>query len=193
VSRGGSLLEVLARLIERTYDFRAGLGDLGRFVVGDEGYRRLAAGRIVLRKSGGSGPEGAAVLIRREGDRWAAAIYYPDELVARLERYDPRRGLRESNVDAFAVFVEELDHLLTLADRARPGKPPLTLLELEWHAEVTKYLACAHFLAHTVGRATLGPSERQWLRYRLFDCGEFVSGCATASSTAESSWRRSPP
>jgi hypothetical protein len=173
VAAGRSLLESLAGLIERTYAFRAGLGDLGRFIVGDAGYRRLAATREVRRVVERTGA-GARLLVRPEGEGWAATIYYPDSLISCLERHDPRRSLGEANLDAFAVFTEELDHLLTLADRARPGRPPLTLLEMEWHAEVTKYLTCAHFLARIRRRSRLGPAERQWLRYRLFESAEFV-------------------
>jgi hypothetical protein len=170
---GPALLEVLAGLIQRTYGFHAGLGDLGRFVVGDLGYRRLRSRGPVVR-TGRSLEEGARLLLRSEGAHWAAAIYYPDALIEQLERHDPRQELGDHNVDAFAVFVEELDHLLTLADRARPGRPALTLLELEWHAEVTKYLSCAHFLARTRGLRRLGPAQRLWLRFRLFERAEYA-------------------
>lgn len=168
-----ALLEDLAGLIQRTYSFQAGLGDLGRFVVGDVGYRYLRSKGPVVR-TGRASTEGARLLLRSVGDRWAAAIYYPDALIERLEQHDPRRELGDHNVDAFAIFVEELDHLLTLADRARPDFPSLTLLELEWHAEVTKYLACAHFLARTRGQSRLGPAQRLWLRFQLFERAEYA-------------------
>lgn len=171
MARGSSLLEILAGLIERTYAFHAPLGELGRFVVGDEGYERLLSGRELLRSVAPSSA-GARLLLRPSGRCWALALYYPDRLIARLERHDPRRGIGPQNLAPFATFIEELDHLLTVADRARPGRPPVSLLELEWHAEVTKYMACAHFLARTLGRERLGSGPRRWLRYHLFERGE---------------------
>jgi hypothetical protein len=182
--RGASLLELLAGLIERTYSFRAPLGELGRFVVGDEGYERLVAGRLLVREVAPSA-SGARLLLRPEGARWALALYYPDSLIARLEEHDPRRGIGPQNLAAFAVFVEELDHLLTVADRSRPGRPPVSLLELEWHAEVTKYLASAHFLARTLGRERLGEGPRCWLRYHLFERG----ACAEADPALRRRYR----
>ena len=46
-----SLLELLQGVIERTYDLQTGVRDIGRYVIGDEGYRRIygadhAAGRV---------------------------------------------------------------------------------------------------------------------------------------------------
>ena len=116
-----SLLGDLAGLIERTYAFRSGIHDPAVFVVGDEGYRRLVSSRPVARSVDAAG-DGARVLVRPVGKGWAVAVYYPDALIDRLERRDPRRGLGDRNIDDFAVFVEELDHLLTLADRARDGR-----------------------------------------------------------------------
>ena len=40
---GPSLLERIQGLLERTYDIRAPVSDIGRFVIGDRGYRRLYA------------------------------------------------------------------------------------------------------------------------------------------------------
>jgi hypothetical protein len=71
----------------------------------------------------------------------------------------------DANVDAFAVLVEELDHLLCIAERASESRP-LSLFELELHANVSKYLVIARFLAGR-GRA-LDARRRAWLEYRLF-------------------------
>jgi hypothetical protein len=173
MARRDTLLDSLSGLIERTYAFHSGIRDPGAFVVGDEGYRRLLAGRHVVLSADAAACR-ARVLLRPVGERWAVALYYPDALIERLERNDPRRGLGDRNVDDFATFVEELDHLLTLADRARPDRPPLTLLELEWHGEVTKYLCTAHFLARGLGLRDLTPSDRVWLRFHLFEKTDFV-------------------
>jgi hypothetical protein len=86
-------------------------------------------------------------------------------LIRRLESEPPERGIRDSNVDAFATFVEELDHLLVLAERASQSRP-LTLFELELHANVSKHLVLSRFLARSLRK--LGAGERAWLRRHLF-------------------------
>jgi hypothetical protein len=88
------------------------------------------------------------------------------------------QGLGDANVDAFAIFVEELDHFLVIAERARHARP-VSLLELELHAGVTKYLLCALFLSRRADvqgepggpRRTdrrLADEDRLWLRWHLF-------------------------
>ncbi len=169
------LVDALALLLERTYDTGVSLVPVGRFVVGDEGYRRLVAGRRVRQKVAHTGA-GARLLLRPLGDAgpWAAALYLPDGLVEHLEREDPRRVLHAGNVDAFATLVEEVDHLVTFADRAIHGGPEVTLLELEWHAGVSKYLVLAHFLGRLAGGRPLAPGERRFLLWHLFHKGDWA-------------------
>ena len=59
-----SLLESLQGLIERTYDIDRTIADIGRFVIGDCGYRLLVARREVVRRVGAA-TGGPAVLLRR--------------------------------------------------------------------------------------------------------------------------------
>jgi hypothetical protein len=151
-------------LLERTYGMRTGL-DAARFVIGDLGYRTF----YVEVRSGG--PEkGARTLVRETDEGVRAAIYYPDGMIAALEAHPPDRGLGEANVDAFAALVEELDHLLCIAEAAARGRP-VSLLELELHADVSKALVLARFLGQ--GRPLDG-ARRTWLRYHLFHKGEWV-------------------
>ena len=225
-----SLLHVLQDLLERTYRIDSGVGEISRFVIGDEGYRLLygrtgaavrrtadamaagtaswgspAGARLLVREGvgpiaagtargfaeagarflvrGGVGPiaagtastgsaAGARVLVRDGSGSVAACIYYPDALIAHLERFPPGQGIGDENIDAFAAFVEELDHFLVLAERVRLGRP-VSLLELELHANVTKYLVCALFLARAAGRGdrsgSLDASARAWLLWHLFE------------------------
>ena len=110
------------------------------------------------------------MLVRQLDADVMACIYYPDRLIRRLESHPPQRGLDESNVDAFSIFVEEIDHLLLLAERSLLDRP-LTLFEMELHANVSKYLVLSRFL---VGRMpTLEPLRRIWLRHHLFEKGRF--------------------
>jgi len=170
LSRGTSLLEQLRGLIERTYGFESGLADLGRFVVGNAGYRRFYAGREAHTRVDSATAQ-ARTLVREVPGALRACIYYPDELIEALERQPPQQGLFDGNVDAFSTLVEELDHLLLLAWRKRQGRP-VSLFELELQADVTKHLVLTYYLA--AGRPHLEPRERAWLRHHLFDKGCFV-------------------
>lgn len=165
-----SLLERVQGLLTRTYGLRAPLEPIGRYVIGDAGLALLYGGGEgrVVRSAEGSG---AKLLLREDAGAMRACLYLPDALVARLERHSPERGLHDDNVDAFAVFVEEVDHLLVAAERAETGRE-VSLLELELHAEVSKYLVLARYLAGS--RARMGAEARVWLRHRLFEGRTFV-------------------
>jgi len=119
-------------------------------------------------------PAGARTLVREEGGALRLSLYYPDTLIEHLEAHHPLRGLDEENVDAFAVFVEELDHLLHLAHRMRTGQE-MTLLELEWQANVTKVLVTRHLLARRIAPRPLGEAEERWVRFHLFEKLEFAA------------------
>ena len=171
------LVEVLKSLIERTYGIPPLIGDLAPFIVGDEGFRSLYAG-----VAGEGDRTGARILVRESSGSLRAAFYCPDSLVRHLERFNPLRGLGDVNVREFGVLVEEIDHLVTLASRASEGRA-VTLLELEHHANVTKYLAVMHFLGRQTGRRRVAEPLRQWARHHLF---ERLSG---ADSAAERRYR----
>lgn len=161
-----SLLELVQGLLERTYRMRTGVEDLARFVIGDSGYRVLygdpQAGAFAAAADG----SGARTLVRETSQGVRACVYYPDGLIRTLERYPPQRGLGDENVDSFADLVEELDHLLVVAERSREGRET-TLFELELHANVSKHLVLSRFLAGRHRR--LAESRRRWLRHHLFE------------------------
>jgi len=173
-----NLLHSLQALLERTYRMDTGIVDVSAFVIGDEGYRVLygsgdgaASPAADVVGASGSAGAGARVLVREEAGSVAARIYYPDVLIRNLEECPPARGLTDANIDAFATFVEELDHFLLLAERVRLARQ-VSLLELEMHANVTKYLVCALFLAGSRGRgkkAPLADEDRVWLLWHLFE------------------------
>lgn len=160
-----TLLAAVHGLLTRTYALTARLDAIERYVIGDAGLARLYDGRPGTAVGSATG-EGARLLLREEGGALRATVYFPDALIAHLEERPPQRGLDDRNVDAFAVFVEEIDHLLVAAERADAGRG-VSLLELELHANVSKYLVLARFLA---GRAKrLGPARRAWLMHQLFE------------------------
>jgi hypothetical protein len=158
------LLDLVRGLIERTYGMRPGLGDLAPFIIGDGGWSRLYAERRAESAGSASG-DGARILLRQTPEGLAACVYFPDSMIRRLEAEPPQRGLSERNLAACATFVEEIDHLLLVAERFHHGRP-VSLFELELHANVTKHLVLSRLLAGP--RARLTAAERLWLRRRLY-------------------------
>ena len=163
------LLVTLKSIIERSYGMPGVIDDLAPFIIGDAGYR--------MRYGGGTGDRSplprARLLLREGGHRVRASLYYPDTLVRHLERFNPMDGIDDANIEAFAVLVEELDHLLTVASRAAESRP-ITLLELEHHANVTKCLMVIHFLARQTGRGRVAEPLRNWARHHLL--GRYAPG-----------------
>ena len=165
-----SLLRDIHGLIERTYATASGIADLGPFIIGDEGFRRLSDRHHVVRgpEGGPAALAGAALLVRPEPSGTAISVYFPDALIRRLESRPPHHVLDEANVDDFAEFIEEVDHFVVLAHALGAGRE-VTLLELELRANVTKALVIGHFLARHARRAALQEGERLWLRHHLFE------------------------
>lgn len=160
-----SLLRTVQGLLTRTYALSAPLDAIERYVIGDAGLAALYDGQAPKEARSASG-EGARLLLREADGTLRACVYFPDALIAQLERQPPQRGLHEENVDAFGVFVEEIDHLLVAAERADAGRG-VSLLELELHASVSKYLVLGRYLAGSSKQ--LGESRRAWLRHHLFE------------------------
>jgi hypothetical protein len=164
------LIVALKSIIERSYGMPRVIPDLAPFLIGDEGYSAL----YVADTDRGTGAAtdavtvAARVLVRQAGSSLRVALYYPDALVRHLERFNPQWGLGDVNIDAFSVLVEELDHLLTLSARAAEGRP-ISLLELEHHANVTKYLVVLHFLGRQTGRGRLPEDLKLWARHHVFE------------------------
>jgi hypothetical protein len=165
-----SLLDLVRGLLERTYGMQPPLGDLGHYVVGDLGYRQFYSGGEVVRVVESPDGHGARTLVRETNHGMRLAVYFPDAMIEWLERHSPLAGLDESNVQAFATLVEELDHLLVIAERFRIGRP-VTLFELELHANVSKYLVLSRFLAGS--SPVLTEHKRLWLLHHLFDSVRF--------------------
>jgi hypothetical protein len=161
-----SLLESVRGLIERTYRIHSGLTEIGSFVIGDQGFRRLYRSSRDGHDIGSADGQGARTLVRETDRGVVACIYFPDAMIRQLEAYPPQRGVREENQAAFSTFVEEIDHLLVLAERSLRARA-VSLFELELHANVSKYLVLARFLAGCSQH--LRADRRLWLRRRLFD------------------------
>jgi hypothetical protein len=180
-----SLLEQIKGLIERTYVLSTGIDHIGDFVIGDAGWKALYTNAEVTAQVAAPYAEPAAVheaelasttartLVRQDGEQVRLSLYYPDALIDHLEAHPPLRSLDENNVDAFATFVEELDHLLHIAHRARLARV-LTLLELEWQANVTKFQVIRHLLARRLAPRPAGREVEHWTRFHLFEKFEYA-------------------
>ncbi len=165
---GRSLLEQIQGLLERTYEIPPGLVDAGRFVIGDIGYVHLYGDSEIVESVEvveNPGSLRAKTLLQHAAGMLRASIYFPDTMIRTLENHPPRSGLNEENVGPFAVLVEELDHLLVMAQRAAEGRVA-TLFELELHANVSKHLVLSRFLSRNGRRPR--PARVVWLRDRLF-------------------------
>ena len=163
----GPLLVHLQRLIESSYDWKTGIEDVGPFVIGDIGYRHLYGDKEILEDPMEDSP-GPRTLISYHEGRTRLGIYYPDHLVDFLEQQNPLDEVNEENVAPFSVVIEELDHFLMIAWCIRIGRA-VRLVELEFHANITKYLVLAHFIGRLTRRPRLTPTERRWLRIQLFE------------------------
>jgi len=166
-----SLIETVQGLLERTYAMERHVEPIERFVIGDRGFRLLYGTRIESKVVASADGQGARTLVRETDDGVRACIYFPDAMIRSLEHSPPQRGLGDRNVDAFAVLVEEIDHLLCIAERVHQGRR-ISMFELELHANVSKFLVLSRFLA--AGRPRLGPRRRLWLDYHLFRKSGFV-------------------
>ncbi len=165
-----SLLGQCQRLLENTYGTPVGV-NLEDFVVGADRFRALRA-RAAGRDEEEYG-EGGRFFYYVSGGDLRMAIFYSPELIERLERHDPRRGLGDANVLEFVIFLEELSHALhtSLAfreDRRRPLRRTFPA-ELEIQAKVDVFLTLVFFLQRLEGPGALSQAARGWILQNLFD------------------------
>lgn len=165
-----TLLGQCQRLLENTYGTRSGV-NFEDFVVGADRCRHLSA-RVSGRHQSEYGDGGRFFYYLSGGDL-RMAIFYTDELIARLEAHDPRRGLGEANVLQFVVFLEEISHALhtslTFHENRRRLMQPSFLAELEVQAKIDVFLALVFFLQRLEGSERLSPATRRWIEANLFD------------------------
>ncbi|HIE27411.1 TPA: hypothetical protein EYP66_09010 [Candidatus Poribacteria bacterium] len=171
-----SLLEELQRKIEKTYAMDTGIEDVGKFIIGDRTYRRLYGDERII-TSINSLDTNARILIRQHTEPLRVSLYYPNWMIEKLERYDPRFGVYDVNIDEVAVFVEELDHLLLIGQSYKHRKP-FSLLGLELHANITKYLVLSYFIANQMSPPRLNSVFRDLLKRHLFEENQYVGKSA---------------
>lgn len=85
------------------------------------------------------------VYFREDGDDIDISVILSDKIIESLEQLDPHEVLNNSNLNAFCVVVEEISHFHLILSRKAQGMP-LTMVELEWQAEIDKLLFSAVLL-----------------------------------------------
>ncbi|RMF65615.1 MAG: hypothetical protein D6743_07735, partial [Calditrichaeota bacterium] len=100
-----SLLAQIQALTERTHRFALGV-NFEEYLIGYRRFRHLSR----YARYSDALSEVARVFFRVVRGRLYVALYFHRELIELLERYDPRRGLSEKNIQPFIVFVEEINH-----------------------------------------------------------------------------------
>ncbi len=168
-----SLLRELQSLTERTYRLTSGI-NLEEFVIGRRRFAdlssRSAADALEL-------SEAARVFFRRSGEALYLAMYFSEEVISHLERNDPRRGLNERNIEAFMVFIEEINHgvhgvVKFLRGETAVGEE-IFVRDLELMAKIDAYQTLKFFLAYFNPSRRLENFDRMWIRYHLFERSRF--------------------
>jgi len=134
-----------------------------RFVIDDAARGELAKCGTIQARPGAR----EEVYVLDEGSGLALAVYIDAASRGALERVgeDGTLRLEAASFADFCVALEAVSHFLLLAHRAA-GDRPVTQLELEWQAEVDKYLA-ARLLHWRVDHGPLPETVRQALFERF--------------------------
>jgi len=164
-----SLLKELQTITERTYRLYSGI-NLEEFVIGRRRFAdlssRCAAETVELSQA-------ARVFFRRSGEALYLAMYFSDEVISRLERNDPRRGVNEGNIEAFMVFIEEINHCVHGVVKFLRGETAVGeevfARDLELMAKIDAYQTLKFFLAYFNRSRRLENFDRMWIRHHLFE------------------------
>ncbi len=168
-----TLLRELQQLLERTYEESTGV-NLEEFVIGTRRFRDLSA---MAQPGVQELSQAARFFMRKAQDRLLLAIYYSDWLIDALEQNDPRRGITETNVYPFLVFIEELNHAVHAALKFIEGHRDISdeafLRDLELQGKIDTYLVLTFFVAYFNRSRRLEGFDRLWLRHHLFERESF--------------------
>lgn len=119
-----------------------------------------ATDHLIYSKCSESPSKRGEVLIAYENGEAFIGINFREDIVEALEFSDPLNQLNNANIDAFCVVVEEISHAHLIANRASTDLQ-VSMLELEWQAEIDKLLVCGLILDHQYGRANVVPLARK--------------------------------
>ncbi len=167
-----SLFAQIQRLTEKTHRIAVGV-NFEEYLIGYRRFRHLSRHA----RFSDALSEVARVFFRVVQGKLYLAIYFHRELIRLLERHDPRRGLSEKNIQAFIVFVEEINHAVHGARKFLEGHKNIAeesfLRDLEILAKVDTYLLLKYFVAAFNDSKQLEKLDRLWLRHHVFEKQDF--------------------
>src|SRR5260370_32785990 len=123
-----ALLRALQGGLEALYRIETEL-DVRDFLLDEAGRGALELGRLAREQ----------LVIKQGEQHLELALFVAEEVLANLERRDPRRQLDNDNFADFLLAVEGVSHFVYVAHRARVDRP-VSAAELELQAEVDKYM-----------------------------------------------------
>lgn len=128
------MLREVQRGLERLYRVQTDL-EVDDFLVGSE-----------LRASAGVARHPREqLLLSEDEDGLSVGLFVDDQVLSNVERFDPRRELKDRNLEDFLLVVEGVSHFVYVIWRAQ-REQQVSALELELQAEVDKYVTCLlHF------------------------------------------------
>jgi hypothetical protein len=137
--------------------------DVRDYLITDPRLARFLAGESVLASSGES------LLVSEDEDGLALSLYLEQEILHRLESFDPAKRLHEAQLDDLCKVIEGVSHFNYVVWRAQKDRS-MTLLELELQAEVDKYVSTMQMaLEHGDHDMMHGLHRRLFDNYRLRD------------------------
>jgi len=184
-----SLLKELQQLTERTYRQSSGI-NLEEFIIGTGRFHDL---QKVSPKETLELSDGARLFFRILEGKLYLAIYFSKTIISRLEKYDPRKGLHEKNIYPFMVFIEEINHGIHTALKYLAGEKEIEteefIRDLELLAKIDTYQTLKFFLAYFNASKKLEKFDKLWLRYHLFERGDFTYESGRLSTRySETNW-----
>lgn len=161
------LLNNIKRIIENCYKIDSGIDDVNRFLVKEDTYKRLED-QIITKVDYN---DDARVFLVEDGEDIKLGLYFSEDFKKRFEENNPRvKGISDSNLNLFSILVEEVDHFVMLAYSAHNEKP-VSLLELELQANITKYLVLRALVALQQNTfPKIRPHAVQSLKELVFEC-----------------------
>jgi hypothetical protein len=155
-----SLLQSIEQRLLSFYGTSIGLY-ASDFVIDDDKLNQISEAHIL------PAPQRAQLLFTHCDQQMDIAIYVSDYLKEELISTSPLTQLTHHNLDAFCVLIEEISHFHLLTQKATE-QIPVSQLELEWQAEMDKFLICSGLLFEQTADPHYLPLAR-----KLFDHARF--------------------
>ena len=104
-----------------------------------------------------------------EQEDFFIGIHFPEKILNNMVDTNPLESLREENLNAFMIFIEELSHFHLILNRLA-DKRVVSRVELEWQGEVDKLLLAALLL-----NRQYGDNHYFQLAHKLFESSQYTT------------------